>query len=95
VLSIIERALDAVTDNSATESCQRLFGRSGGISHAEREKGKIEALVLFTSLEVIGRRLQAFPYNGREKTGPVRTELEANLKRVWKRGSMHKGRKIF
>lgn len=103
-VSYIEKALDLIADDPATEQGSmkkrandeivKLFHGSGGISHAESDRGKIEALVLFTSPEVIQGKLKSFPYTGCDQPGSVREELVRNLKTVWK----HKpqvGRKIF
>jgi len=89
----IEKALDVLHAES-NPAVVNLFRGSGGIDHQESDKGKIEALVLFTSKEVIENRLPAFPYSGKKDPGNVREEIVAILKRVWKRQPAT-GRKIF
>lgn len=88
----IEKALDLAPRN---KEVQKFFMRSGGIRHVEQDHGKIEALVLFTSKEVINKKLPAFSYSGCEKPGPVRGEMVRNLKKVWKRADPDVGRKMF
>ena len=55
----IEKALDLLKKQNPPEGVQQLFRGSGGISHYEVDKGKIEALVLFTSIEIIERKMIA------------------------------------
>jgi hypothetical protein len=88
----IEKALDLAPRN---QEIQRFFMRSGGIRHEEHDQGKIEALVLFTSKEVINKTLLAFSYLGCERPGPVREEIVRHLKKVWKRADPDVGRKVF
>ncbi|MEK8017094.1 MAG: hypothetical protein VSS75_009515 [Candidatus Parabeggiatoa sp.] len=90
----IEKALDRVEDQTATPEIIQLFSSSGGITHKEENIGKIEAIVLFTSEEVIKRQLSAFHYQGCEKPSNVRTEIVQNLRNVWKRGPKV-GKKVF
>ena len=78
----IENALDMISKKSATPATIKLFHGSGGIKHEEVDKGKIEALVLFTSKEVIDGTLTAFPYAGCKDPGAVRKEIEKVLKQV-------------
>lgn len=105
-VSYVEKALDLMAagqkqveqglkDTKSNDEIRKLFGGSGGISHAESDKGKVEALVLFTSREVIEKELKAFPYTGCDQPGSVREEVERNLKKVWKRYNYPVGRKIF
>lgn len=90
----IEKALDAVNNNSNSEAA-KLFKGSGGINHDEVDRGKIEVIVLFTSKEVINNKLKAFPYNGCDEPDSVRNEIVKNLKSIWKRADHDEGRKIF
>ena len=90
----IEKALDLIADNKANDEILKLFHASGGINHSEKDKGKVEAVVLFTSKEVIGGSRNAFPYRGCAKPGPACDEILRNLDKVWKRAP-HVGRKVF
>ncbi|OLP15464.1 hypothetical protein BST81_26105 [Leptolyngbya sp. 'hensonii'] len=91
----IERALDEVSNNTGNEETIQLFKGSGGINHTEENKGKIEALVLFTSKEVISREILAFQYAGNDTPGNVRDEIIKVLRQVWKRKDHDEGGKIF
>nr|WP_044200498.1 hypothetical protein [Oscillochloris trichoides] len=91
----IEKALDKIANNQMNPEIIRLFQSSGGINHLESDPGKIEALVLFTSSEVIRERIHAFPYTGNNDPGSVREEIVQNLRKVWKRADPDEGRKIF
>ncbi|MDF5730775.1 MAG: hypothetical protein PUP92_22845 [Rhizonema sp. PD38] len=91
----IEKALDLITKANPSNELIKLFGGSGGINHHEEDRGKIEAIVLFTSKEVIERKLTAFPYEGCPTPGSVRDEINENLRKVWKRSNQHEGRKLF
>ena len=91
----IEKALDAIRDKKANSETLKLFGGSGGINHEETERGKIEAIVLFSSKEVINGELNARPYTGCASPGSVHDEIVKNLKIVWKRSDADEGRKIF
>ena len=74
----------------------KLFRGTGDISHKEHNRGKIEAIVLFTSREVISdKAFKAFPYLGCDKPESVRHEIVRNLKKIWKRVDPNVGRKIF
>ena len=90
----IEKALDSL-DRQPTEETRKLFSGSGGIAHEEQEKGKIEAIVLFTSKEVIDGSLQAFSYKGCSQPGSVHEEIVKTLKKTWRSYNQHEGRKIF
>lgn len=72
-----------------------LFKGTGGISHAEKHPGKIEALVLFSSKEVIKDSFKAFEYKNNNKPKAVKFEIESNLKNIWKTYDKDEGRKIF
>jgi hypothetical protein len=91
----VEKALDLINDGAPLSEVVKLFHGSGGISHSELDRGKIEALVFFTSEEVINRRLPAFVYSGNEHPGMVRDELVHVLRKVWKRADKDEGRKIY
>lgn len=91
----VERLLDEVDKGTSNDATQRFFRGSGGINHEETDSGKIEAIVCFTSREVIGRELNAFSYEGCENPGYVRDELESVLGSVWRRKSRKEGRKIY
>ncbi|MDL1878002.1 hypothetical protein FBQ85_22950 [Cytophagia bacterium CHB2] len=91
----IEKTLDLMAGGDPPAEVVKFFHGSGGIRHAELDKGKIEALVLFTSKEVIENRLSAFAYSGNEHPGPVRNEVLHVLKKVWRRADADAGRKIF
>ncbi|NEQ31060.1 MAG: hypothetical protein F6K04_08655 [Leptolyngbya sp. SIO4C5] len=94
-VNYIETALSQIEAGTASANTHRLFSGSGGINHAETQRGKIEALVLFTSKEVIERTLIAFPYQGNDKPGPVRTEIETVLQQVWQHTDPDIGRKLI
>ncbi|MDM8537379.1 hypothetical protein QUF70_11535 [Desulfobacterales bacterium HSG17] len=94
-IDYIEKALNAIENTQATEECKKLFQGTGGISHEEIDRGKIEAIVLFTSKEVINNTLPAFPFSGHENPGPVRQEVVNIVRKVWKRIDPDVGRKIF
>jgi len=92
----INRAVD-LSENDPT--LQKFFGSSGGITHTD-VKGAIEAVVIFTSKEIINKDpksdfSKAFKYQGCDNPGYVRDELAKNLKKVWKRYDKDYGRKIF
>ncbi|NEZ67829.1 hypothetical protein D0962_34600 [Leptolyngbyaceae cyanobacterium CCMR0082] len=72
-----------------------LFKGTGGINHPENHPGKIEALVLFTSKEIIERNPQfpAHRYEGTSQPEAARTEIEKVLRKVWK--TSYPERKIF
>ena len=91
----IEKALDIAATDNTNEEIAKLFRSSGGIKHDESERGKIEAIVLFTSKEVIDNELKAFPYINSDDPGYMRSELLRNLKKVWKRSDSDEGRKVF
>lgn len=91
----IEKSLDALSANKANDDIKELFSGSGGINHNETDRGKIEALVLFSSKEVIDGTLTAFEYNGCERPGSVREEIESQLRKVWQRVDPDEGRKVF
>jgi len=91
----IEKALDAIENNQANPETIKLFHGSGGINHQETNRGKIEAIVLFTSKEVISGTLKAFPYTGCETPGSVKDEIVNNLRTIWRRSDPDEGRKIF
>ena len=78
-----------------SDEVTKLFSGSGGINHKEEDRGKIEAIVLFTSKEVINRELKAFSYEGCDNPGSVRDEIIKNLKKVWRRSDKDEGRKVF
>lgn len=86
----LEKSLElASNDKSIT-----FFSGSGGINHKEENIGKIEAIVIFTSKEVIENNIIAFPFNGVEKPKGVREELVTQLRKIWKT-QPNLGRKIF
>ena len=91
----IEKALNKILSNDDSPEVIKLFHSSGGISHNEIDRGKIEAIVLFTSKEVIENKIEAFPYTGCQKPGKMRDETLHNLKKVWNRSDPDEGRKIF
>lgn len=92
----IEKSLDTLAQKEkSSENIIKLFSGSGGINHQETDKGKIEALVLFTSKEVIERNLEAYSYAGNDRPTQVRDELLKVLKKVWKRGDKDIGRKVY
>jgi len=91
----IEKALDVMPCSDPNSDVVKLFHGSGGIAHVERDRGKIEALVLFTSKEVIEYLLPAFAYSGNDHPGAMRKELLQVLKKVWRRADPDEGRKIF
>ena len=91
----IESSLELIALDKANEATKRLFAGSGGINHNEHLSGKIEAIVLFTSRQVIEDTLGAFEYEGCEKPGGVRTEINNNLRKLWKNHNTHEGRKVF
>lgn len=70
------------------------FKGTGGISHKDKA-GQIEALVFFTSKEVIHKSLKAFKYEGCDQPSFVRDELEKNLLKVWRSIDKDEGRKVF
>lgn len=74
---------------------EKLFSGTGGVNHKEENPGKIEALVFFTSKEVIERSTQfpAYAYEGVPSPGPVKDELKKVLKTVWK--TSYPEQKIF
>jgi hypothetical protein len=90
----IEKALD-IFEGQRTGDKQavlNLFRGTGGITHAEARKGKIEAIVLFTSKEVINRtKPEGALYM---KTDEVRDDLLRQLKKVWTT-PISEGRKVF
>lgn len=92
----IEKSLDMLSNDNLNEEVQRLFGGSGGINHDEDEPGKIEALVLFTSTQVINRdpTLPAFKYKNCDNPNSVREEVMKVLSKVWKRRPKS-GAKVF
>ena len=90
----IEKALDTLNNQQATEETKRLFAGSGGINHPEQNIGKIEAIVLFTSHEVIDGKLTAFKYKDCLQPGSVRNEVMKQLGQVWRRRPKI-GAKIF
>lgn len=94
----IEKALDLASNKKGTQNCanlQKLFQGTGGISHDEVDKGKIEAIVLFTSREIIQSTETAYPYKECGEPGAVRAEIKKVLKKVWKRADHDVGRKLF
>jgi len=91
----IEKSLTQIESGTANSEIERLFAGSGGIRHKEDAIGKIEALVLFSSREVVQRELKAFSFNGSGSPGFVRDEIEKQLKKVWKRYNPKEGAKIF
>ncbi len=74
----IERALDEAA-REPSGSCARFFSGSGGVNHWEMDRGKVECLVIFTSLEVIQRELLT------RSNEPIREALVRTLRQVWKR----------
>ncbi len=90
----VEKALDIVEKERTTPEIVKLFSGSGGIKHKNNTPGEIEAIVLFTSEEVINYKLSAFRYNGCDKPDMVRSEIVQNLQSVWKRGPKI-GKRIF
>lgn len=91
----IEKSLTQLSTGKKEPELLKLFSGSGGINHNEEDKGKIEALVLFSSKEVIAKELAAFAYNECENPKSVREEIERQLRKVWKRVDLDEGRKIF
>jgi hypothetical protein len=92
----IEKIIDQAEKNSTEQKAVIQFlGGSGGIRHNEEDRGKIEALVLFSSKEVITRELKAYSYTGKDQPGAVRDEIETILKQVWRRKDPDQGRKVF
>lgn len=95
-IDYIEKALDKLNqEQNPSENLIKLFSGSGGINHTELDKGKIEAIVLFTSKEVIDNEINAFSYTGKDQPSFVRNELVGILKKIWKRGDKDEGRKIY
>ena len=90
----IEKALEKNTGKHIQKEIDSLFRHTGGISHHEKNKGKIEAIVLFTSREVVDGSLSALPYIDCDKPKSVRQEILENLKKVWKT-SASEGRKVY
>lgn len=86
--------IEKCLDHPDSEEVKKLFSTSGGISHVEQDKGKIEAIVLVTSSEVIGNQITSYGYKNCDHPGPVRQEVVRNLKKVWKRYGAE-GRKVF
>ena len=91
----LEKSHDAIEKNCASSAVRRMFRGSGGIAHEERSKGSVEAVVLFTSREVIRRELTAYPYRGCARPGAVRNEVARQLATVWRRYDPQQGRKIY
>jgi len=91
----IEKALDLNNKLNSNDEVIKLFSSSGGINHDEEYRGKIEAIVLFTSKEVINGKLVAYPYKDCDSPDSVRNEIILNLRKVWQRSNHHEGRKIF
>ncbi len=91
----IEKALDiADKGKHVPNEITNLFGGSGGINHEESNKGKIEAIVFFTSKEVINNELKASSYSSCKEPLGVRSEVIKNLDKVWK-NKPKIGRKIY
>lgn len=91
----IEKSLESITKPNCNKETIKLFGGAGGINHDEEYKGKIEAIVIFTSKEVINRKLSAFSYEGCKEPGNVRDEIIKNLKKIWIHSDKEEERKIF
>lgn len=91
----IEKALDEAVKEPKNKEAVQLFKGSGGINHDESDRGKIEALVLFSSKEVISREKLAYPYLGNANPASVRDEIIKVLKQVWKRKDTDEGGKFF
>jgi len=91
----IEKAIDLNNKPNPNNEIIRLFSGSGGINHDENYRGKIEAIVLFTSEEVINGKLPAYAYENCDSPGSVRDEVIRNLKKTWQHSNHHEGRKIF
>ncbi|KPL85490.1 hypothetical protein [Herpetosiphon geysericola] len=91
----IEKALQMSTKPNPPESIQRLLKNSGGINHSEKNAGSIEALVLFSSPEVVERKLAAFDYIGNASPCDVRTEIEQALVKIWKSFDPKEKRKVY
>ena len=95
VVDYIEKCLAKIQRGDVNPEIQRLFGGSGGIRHDEALRGSIEAIVFFTSKEVINRKIKAYPYLGCAAPQDVRAELVKGLKKTWKNYDIKTGRKIF
>ncbi len=91
----IEKALDQFSQKNVSSEIKEFFSSSGGVNHDETDRGKIEAIVLFTSPEVIRRKENALEYSDCSCPGSVREEVEKNLRDIWKRKNQNEGRKIF
>ncbi len=91
----IEKALDLLHKRDSAVGIKQLFSKSGGITHNEMDRGKIESIVLFTSQEVICRKITAYAYEGKPSPGPVRDEVLKVLDKVWRRADPDKGRMIY
>lgn len=91
----IEQALELNRKSNRLESIQRLFKNSGGHNHSEQNSGSIEALVLFSSSEVINRQKKAYSYIGNKNPSYVRDEINQQLKNVWRSYDQQEGRKVF
>lgn len=100
-IDYLEQALDKIDQNKANQEILHLFKNTGGIRHDEQHKGKIEAIVLFSSREIIRRETtqvfdgKAFRYQGCDAPGLVRDEISKNLRRVWRRVDPDVGRQVF
>jgi hypothetical protein len=92
----VEKALDKVGRAPPVAEIDRLFSGSGGIRHEEADRGKVEAIVLFDSPEVIDGELPPFEYSGcRKSLGSMREEMANVLRSVWRRKDEDEGRKVF
>lgn len=91
----IEKSLELVSQGNATKSLEKLFLGTGGINHNEEKPGSIEALVLFSSNEVVNRQLKAFQYEGCSSPGSVRDEIEKQLNKLWTSFDPDEGKKVF
>jgi hypothetical protein len=92
----IEKSLDLLDKKDAPSEAKEFFSSSGGINHEEKDRGKIEAIVLFTSREITHyEKEKAFDYLDCPSPSFVREEIEKNLRSIWKRKNPNEGRKIF
>jgi hypothetical protein len=91
----IEKCLELRKQPNCSDGVKRLLDGSGGIAHAEQNRGKIEAIVFFSSREVINQEMTAITYTGCGKPGSVRSEIEKRLKDVWKTYNPALHRKII
>ena len=101
----LEKAFSTIKEGGATDETFHLFhgiSRDAKGTYSEHydplsysNRNNIEAIIIFTSREVINETLRAFPYTGSSNPGSVRRELKKILRDVWKHFNPRTGRKIY